>query len=335
MEIDHLNLAPRQAHKSLTLWPLLRPARALEPLRCTLLAEALAEGTVLLDEVSETGAVPLARLENRGAQPVLVLFGEEIVGARQNRVANASFLVAPGTSLLLDVTCVEQGRWSRAPGTTFRAGMHTVSHDIRRRMQRDVSRAVRAGLGFEADQGAVWEDVARRMAASGTSSPTGAFRDHAERRAPETRRVLESFHTLDGQVGFVAAIEDEIVGLELLASPDLFAASFARLASGYVLDAVDRAALRGAHESAAARHGAPVDPDALRDHEGEADPVVPKPRWYDAPEPFLAALARARCERRPSRGLGDDLRLEGRGVSGCALDWHGLIHLSAFAEPLA
>lgn len=333
---DSLHLAPRQAHKALTLWPVLREAPPLrsEAHRPVLLAEALASGTARLDEEGEEGSVPFARLENRGAAPVLVLFGEEIVGAKQNRVANASFLVAPGASVVLDVTCVEQGRWSRAPGATFRASARTVSHDLRRRMQHDVARSVRAGLGFEADQSHVWEDVACRLDASGTRSRTGAWQDYADARASEIREVLESFHVVEGQMGFVAAIGDEITGVELLCDPALFRLAFSRLASGTVIDAIDHSALElgRAREAQRARRRA-VDPwldEPLPEASGASE--TPRPR-YDAPEPLLAALARARSERRPSRGLGDDLRLEGRSVMACALDWHGIVHLSGFVEP--
>lgn len=327
-----LHLAPRQAHKTLTLWPLLRdaPCERRDTERVVLLAEAIAAGRASLDEVGDGGFVPLARLDNRGELPVLVLFGEEILGAKQNRVANASVLVAPGTGVVLDVTCVERGRWARTCGGGFRAAGRTISSDLRRRMQHDVARAVRAGLGFEADQLDVWDDVEARIDASAIRSQTLAWQDYASARAPEIDEVLESFHTLEGQVGFVAAVGDEIVGIELLGDPSLLPGAFARLASGTVIDAIDRAALEIARDRARRR---PKDP-WLDEPSPEADPTRETRRpLFEAPEPFLAAIARAAVERRPSRGLGDDLRLEGRGVAACALDWNGIVHLSGFVDP--
>ena len=261
--LEDLHLAPRQAHKALTLWPLRRRTRGPQAAasRCVLLGEALASGTALLAERSEEGGAPIAHLENRGALPVLVLLGEEIPAARRDRVAGASLLLAPGTSLVLDGTCIE---WARANG-----------------------------------------------------------------------EVLESFHTVDEQVGFVAAIADEVVGLELLASPALFAASFARLAASYATNAVDGVALRLARERTETLRRRRVARAAWPDDEPGQDPEPSRPRWYDAPEPFLAALSRAPFQRWPAKGLGWDLRLAGRGASGCALDWNGIVRLSAFAEPLA
>jgi hypothetical protein len=41
-----------------------------------------------------------------------VVDGEELVGAQQNRIVNATFLIAGLTEVTIPVGCVEQGRWS-------------------------------------------------------------------------------------------------------------------------------------------------------------------------------------------------------------------------------
>lgn len=50
---------------------------------------------------------------NRGLDPAFLLDGEELVGAKQNRILNLSILVPGQTSLEIPVSCVEQSRWSR------------------------------------------------------------------------------------------------------------------------------------------------------------------------------------------------------------------------------
>ena len=47
---------------------------------------AFAAGTLTVIEVSQAGAVPTLRVTNSGARPVLLLDGEELIGAKQNRV---------------------------------------------------------------------------------------------------------------------------------------------------------------------------------------------------------------------------------------------------------
>src|SRR5690606_1658034 len=77
--------------------------------------------------VSEAGAVPHLRLLNRGAGQVFLLDGEELAGAKQNRILNLSLLVPGGTALDIPVSCVEQGRWSWRDGKRGFAGTERVA----------------------------------------------------------------------------------------------------------------------------------------------------------------------------------------------------------------
>jgi hypothetical protein len=301
-------LAPRQASKSLSLWPLVLREEA-EPPRCpayTSLATALAKGLVVVDEVSEGGSVPHVRVSNRGDAAVLLLFGEEIRGAKQNRVANASFLVAAGSSLVLDVSCIEAGRWHRSAGARFAARESIVSNSLRRKMERKVARARSLGGGFRADQAEVWDEIAERIRHAGAASATSAYEDYRRSRAVDLEEIGRSFRAVARQVGFVAALGDEVVGLEAIGSPAVFAESFRALLHGYAIDAVDAAFVRARETTPPAR--AP----------------------FEAPELFLATVSRARLHAAASLGLGQDLRLEDAEVAGCALACGGIVHATAF-----
>jgi hypothetical protein len=302
-------LGPRQAAKALSLWPLrLREgAEAPRTPAYLSLASALAKGLVIVDEVSEGGSVPHVRVSNRGDTAVLFLFGEEIRGAKQNRVANASFLVAPGSSVVLDVSCVEAGRWHRSPGARFAAGEAILSNSLRRKMALKVSQARIVGAGFRADQGEVWDEIRQRIDVAGVSSPTSAYDDYRKSRYTDVEEIGKAFRPVERQVGFVASIGDEVVGMEAIGSPEVFAESFRALVRGYAIDAVDAGFVRARDGGAAGG----------------------RPR-FDAPEPFLAAVARAQLRVGPSLGLGEDLRLDDAEVAGCALACGGLVHATTF-----
>ena len=64
-----------------------------------------------ITEVDEAGAVSQLKVVNPTNQPLLLLDGEELVGAKQNRVLNTTVLVAAKSELTIPVSCVEQGRW--------------------------------------------------------------------------------------------------------------------------------------------------------------------------------------------------------------------------------
>ena len=306
-------LAPRQAHKALTVWPLVQRTGATAAPAYVPLARALAAGWLELDEVGDEGSVPHARVVNRGGEAVLVLFGEELVGAKQDRIANASFLVPAASEVVIDVSCVELGRWQRPNRERFTAGQAILSSKLRRKMSASVRKARAAGQGFHADQGEVWDEVAARVGFSRADAPTEAYADYRRSRHGQVEDVVRAFRPVPGQVGFVAAAGDEVLGLEAIGSPEVFAESFPRLLRGYAIDAVDAAFLR--EHDPAARPGAAQPPPAPR---------------FDAPEPFLAALGAAPALASPSLGLGTDLRLAGPELAGCALVAGGVVHLTAY-----
>ena len=315
--VGSVHLGRMQSHKQLSLWPLLTRAggdglRGFVPL-----AEALAAGTVAVDEVDRFGSVPHVRISNRGKLDVLVLFGEAIVGAKQNRIANASFLVPAGEEVVIDVSCVEQGRWSRGPRARgaaregrsgFASGDHVSSSALRRLMAAKVAVSRERGGGFDADQAEVWDGVRARLYRSGTRSASHDYSDYVETRRRDLDELRGAFHTEPGQVGFVAAIGSAVEGLEAVGDPAVFESVFPRLLEAYAIDAIDQALL----------------------DRPEARPV------FDAPETFLEAVAGSPVRAGASLGHGTDLRLGGGSVGGCALWSEGMVHLMAFPlEPEA
>jgi hypothetical protein len=66
---------------------------------------------VVSGAVSEAGSVPELLVKNLAPSPVLILDGEELIGAKQNRIVNLAILVAAGQTLRIPVSCVEAGRW--------------------------------------------------------------------------------------------------------------------------------------------------------------------------------------------------------------------------------
>ena len=63
-------------------------------------------------EVSRGGSVPELKVVNKSDRMLLILDGEELVGAKQNRIVNTTILIAGNTATVIPVSCVEQGRWS-------------------------------------------------------------------------------------------------------------------------------------------------------------------------------------------------------------------------------
>ncbi|MGQ0579869.1 MAG: ARPP-1 family domain-containing protein, partial [Betaproteobacteria bacterium] len=76
-----------------------------------LLDEALARKLARVTEISDSGSVPELMFSNEAEANILLMDGEELVGAKQNRVLNVSILVGGKSQVAVPVSCVEQGRW--------------------------------------------------------------------------------------------------------------------------------------------------------------------------------------------------------------------------------
>ncbi|MBI4774226.1 MAG: hypothetical protein HY788_08610, partial [Deltaproteobacteria bacterium] len=91
----------KQTHLNMTLFPLLAPDNG-EPDYLTL-DEAIEREQIEVTEVSESGSVPDLKLINRGKQEVLIIEGEELQGAKQNRNVNSTFLIDGNCELMIPV----------------------------------------------------------------------------------------------------------------------------------------------------------------------------------------------------------------------------------------
>ena len=296
--LAHRSLGEPQSHGSLTMFPVLNGGGT-EP-RYLPLREALARGTVVLEEVSDAGSVPRLAVRNDGDIPVLLVDGEELVGAKQNRVVNVSLLVAAHTVLAIPVSCVEQGRW-RYRSRHFGDSGQAIFSDARRRNHGDVERNLKQRGVRDADQGRVWNDIRRKMGSMGTASETGAMHDVYEQAAASLGQYHSTFQPVDGQLGALFLLAGGWCGLDLFDAPATLRAMFPKLLNSWALDALEP---RPAAEAAIPRNRA---------------------------EAFLAAVALAEPRAYPAVGLGQELRLEGGGVVGAALVHEGsVVHLAAF-----
>lgn len=249
-----------------------------------------------VEEIDDAGAVPELVVRNPTDQDVLLYDGEELLGAKQNRILNVSVLVAAGAKTLIPVSCVEEGRWQRR-SAAFASAPHASHPELRRRK---LEQLAATPLARGTAQGVVWDAVREKAARLDADSPTGAQADVFSSRADELRELEGAFAAAPGQCGAVMALGDTLC-LDYVSRPDAFVALWPKLRAGYLLDAIERLDHKAAK------------PEALGS--------------------FVGAVAVGATLRQPSAGRGEDVRLRGAGVvgSGLALG-EELIQLSAFTS---
>ncbi len=223
-------------HDRLAVFPLFLDSPV--PVSYRLADEALADGTAVVEEVSESGSVPQLVVANNGDTLLLFLEGQELRGAKQNRVLNTSVFVAAKSRTLIPVSCVEQGRW-RHVSKTFNSSDFHSSPKLRSVLKGSVSRASRAGSGHASDQGAVWNEVSRQMSSLGAESATMAMADTMSANKPRTDKAVAEVNYPEGAAGLVVVVGGKVVAADLFDAPQTCQKVWPRLIGGVALDALE------------------------------------------------------------------------------------------------
>ena len=267
------------------------------------LDEALAGGLIEVTEVSQGGAVPELKVVNKSPRMVLILDGEELVGAKQNRIVNTTILVQAQSTTIIPVSCVEQGRWHyRSP--RFSSEERIMSPALRAMKAEHVRRSVRETGTFRSDQGRIWEEISEKAHRRGTESSTMAMADIYVKEMASLSDYGKHFRPVEVQVGAVFLINGKVVGLDSFGRPETLAKVFRKLVESYALDAVDWSG-PGSEE---------------------------RPSGSEV-RTFLEVARTSPVESHSSVGLGTDCRMESERLAGFALvHEEQLLHLSVFAR---
>ena len=224
MTLDTFQLGEPVEHRGIVVTPLF-PRR--DPVAAYItLDEALPRG-LRITETSDSGSVPELFVENPTDSAVLLYDGEELVGAKQNRILNVSVLVGAGAKLPIPVSCVEQGRWSRR-SDVFGSAKH-ISHSNLRRRKAETLAAQPLAPGLA--QGDVWDEVREKQTRMGVRSETAANRDTFEAHAARLQALESAFALTPGQCGAVLGIGDDLC-LDAVSRPDAFALLWPKLRAG-------------------------------------------------------------------------------------------------------
>ena len=318
-------LAAPQESDTLTVVPVV--ASNAGESRWMLLSDAVATGALRITEVG-SGTVPRLLAKNAAALPVLVLDGEQLIGARQNRTTNRSILLGAGTETEIPVSCMEQGRWHFASDTFQPAPQHSPVR-VRRKAREIEASAVSHGYApadrdLAEAQGAVWDEIASLSKDLGVSSPTGALDHTYVQRGGDIDAHTSRFMLVPGQVGIIGLVRGEPVGLDIIGDPSLYSRVHGRLIRGYILDALDTAG-----------SGSRATSDIGGERPGAAGRTSSHQRQHTTTaRAFFDTVMHAPRTVAPSVGIGQYSVLSGRVIGGDLTDdseeTPHVAHLSAF-----
>ncbi|MDR7992660.1 ARPP-1 family domain-containing protein [Thermosynechococcus sp. TG252] len=296
--LQTVEISTPQTFGGMTLFPLLRPIAA-EPDYWTL-TEAMNQNLLKITEVSEGGHVPELLCHNWSDRSVLLVDGEELVGAKQNRILNLTVLVPAHTDLKIPVSCVERGRWHYRC-REFAAADRAYHATGRAKKLRYVTESLKRRGSRLADQGEIWADVDDHLLFFACKSATDALADVYEKEAHSLDEYVQAFRAIAQQIGALFVVHGQILGLELFDFPATFGKLLPKFSRSYGLEALKPSLSHGSEVTTA-----------------------------DA-KAFLTTVAAATAETFEALAEGTDVRLTHPEVIGSALvAKERVVHLSAF-----
>ena len=171
------------------------------------LSDALQKNLVKLEESSDVSS---AYINNLSTKPLFLMNGEILEGAKQNRVINDSAIIPPLSKHEIDVSCVEEGRWSNRYGDF---NLSNDLFDVGSRWEKSKSvfdSKLRTG-SRKSDQGGVWHEIRSKHSRMGVDSSTSSAKDTYMNFEDLLRQYEEGFESLPNQVGLIFYLNNKYV----------------------------------------------------------------------------------------------------------------------------
>ncbi|MDG2222060.1 MAG: hypothetical protein P8L85_11805 [Rubripirellula sp.] len=200
--------------------------------------EALKQETICIEELGISGSVPELQVRNLSKTSVLFIEGQELVGAKQNRVLNTSLLIPAETVSKIPVSCVEKRRWRYNGKKTFSSGANATT-ELRGKLKKSVSNAIEAKQGHRSDQREVWTEVSKLHRANGVTSSTGSMSAAFEKHKRKTSAYKQKLPYVDGAIGIAIVINQQVVTVDLFDRPDTCRKVWDRLVMSAIFDVTE------------------------------------------------------------------------------------------------
>jgi len=197
----------------------------------TTLEEAITASTITIED---TRGVNEVILQNNGNAPIFAIDGEELLGARQNRILNTDIYAEPLQRYTVPVTCIEQHRWHGEK--LFSEAGFTVTPSLRSTLALSVKESLDKKAGYQSNQNLIWNKISQTLKATKVQSLTSSFHDIYKTMGSMVEEIVEDFESIQNAVGFSAYINDEFIAMDIFGTNSLYRKFEKKLLKSYILD---------------------------------------------------------------------------------------------------
>ena len=300
--VESIRLGDTTQFKNLSIVPLF--PNNIYTLEYISLKKGLERRVVEITEVSEGGSVPTLKVINNANQPLFILDGEELIGAKQNRIVNTSMLLAARSNFQVPVSCTERGRW-RYNSRHFKDSGVVMSSKARYSKSERVYANLMKKRGYNAEQNEVWNDIEHMHTKYATTSGTRAMKDAFVQKESDIKNYIAAFPLQLYQNGMIVFQNGKLVGGEFISNPNVYSDLHVKLVKSFAIEAM--------HENTEIQtNNFDIQKEASQN---------------------LHLLKEATATAHQPVGLGKDIRLETSSNKASALEYENeVIHISFFPK---
>jgi hypothetical protein len=194
-------------------------------------------GGLVISESGGNGVVGKLVAMNSTSSFLLLTDADLLAGAKQNRVLNRSVLLSPFSKTVLDVSCIERGRWHYST-RNFYSSSALADPDLRKSKARSFSLHANHPEGDSRTQQSVWFSIAGKMQEEKFDSATENYSDLLRHKEGKQKPGFPVCEPENGCNGLAVLIDGKIVCIDIFGTEEVFMHYFPKLRDAAFLQAV-------------------------------------------------------------------------------------------------
>jgi hypothetical protein len=197
---------------------------------------AIAAGGLVISEADGFGIVGSLVALNNTDSFLLLTDADILIGAKQNRVLNKSVLLAPFSKTMLDVSCIERGRWHYTT-KDFSTPSGVADAELRRTKARSLADEKGDSLLLPGIQANVWCHISDKLQEENVSSVTESYADLVFHKEKMHKSRFPIFEPEKGCNGLAVIFGRQISCIDIFGTEEVFRYYFPKLKQAAFLKA--------------------------------------------------------------------------------------------------
>ena len=224
-----LELMEKQSYKNMDIIPIKTDSFAKKDF--ITLKKGFEMGLVEIKEL-ENEEVNTVICKNDAVVPLILIDGDEIIGAKQNRIMNESLLIPANSQMKIPVSCTEHGRWRfKSNEREFQHSDYSLNFESRRIK----SIARNECRDYQSD---VWSHISDLEDRHSFRSRTSSMNDNYEHSKTAQDDYINNLKIADGANGVICFINGEFKGLELFYNHSIYKEYYEKTLRSYIIEAI-------------------------------------------------------------------------------------------------